>query len=116
MADAAEGMGDHSRIVLKRFRAAHTDSQQTSLGRFFCMAEGINTLKALLLRKGSIGRHRSFTGRYRNNENEFEAKSMDWCHSLHLCQRQGAFFWPMGNGGHPFCLLRRLSRTLECLA
>jgi hypothetical protein len=34
MADAPEGMGNHSRIVLKRFREAHTDSQFTSLGRF----------------------------------------------------------------------------------
>jgi hypothetical protein len=82
MAGAAEGMGNHSRIVLKRFREAHTDSQQTSMGRL-CVAERINTLKALLTRKGSIGRHPSFTGCYWNNENESEAKSMDWCHSLH---------------------------------
>ena len=34
MADAPEGMGNHSRIVLKRFRGADTDSQLTSLGRF----------------------------------------------------------------------------------
>jgi hypothetical protein len=61
MAGAAEGMGNHSRIVLKRFREAHTDSQQTSLGRL-CVAERINTLKALLRRKRSIGCRPSFTG------------------------------------------------------
>jgi len=53
MADAAEGMGNHSRIVLKRFREAHTDSQQTSLGRL-CEAEGINTLKALSMRQRTL--------------------------------------------------------------
>ena len=79
------------------------------------LAEANQLLEAGNYRALDINETQKIFGEIFIDENA-EERTMDWCHSLHLCQRQAASFWPMGHGGHPLCLLCRFPRTLGCLA